>query len=267
MNVYGAWRRGSPGAGDRHRARPRVLCRGGAPASPALRLAARAGAMFVAVSRDIQHFLPPRSASATCGSSRTASTSSGRRAATATRGRQAIGVGPGERVIGTIGNLYPGEGPSGAPRSRRPALPGRARRDRRSRRGERRELRQLAGELGIGDRLHLLGYRTDTPDLLAAFDIYALPSFSEGQSLALMEAMAAGLPIAATRVGGNPEVLGQDGETGIFVPPGEPEALATALDRLLRDAGDRPSHGRVGARARAERALARRHARALPRAL
>jgi glycosyltransferase involved in cell wall biosynthesis/predicted ATP-grasp superfamily ATP-dependent carboligase len=222
----------------------------------ALRLAARAGAMFVAVSSDIQRFL---TAEVGLGAVRLVPNgidverpAAGDRA----RGRLAIGVGPGEPLIGTIGNLYPVKGHrvllEAAARlspAVHVAIAGRGE--------EEAELRRRALELGIGDRLHLLGYRTDTADLLAAFDIYALPSFSEGQSLALMEAMAAGLPIAATRVGGNPEVLGRDGESGIYVPPGDPVALAAALARLL---GEPETARRLGAaaqaRARSELSLA-----------
>ena len=221
----------------------------------ALRMAAQAGAMFVAVSEDIQRFLSAevglRDVRLVPNGIDVDRPTSGDRA----RGRQAIGVGPGEPVIGTIGNLYRVKGHrvllEAAARLAPPvhvAIAGRGE--------EEAELRRLAAELGMSDRLHLLGYRTDTPDLLAAFDIYALPSFSEGQSLALMEAMAAGLPIAATRVGGNPEVLGADGETGLFVPAGEPEAMAAVLARLLAEPGTARRLGEAArARARRERSL------------
>jgi len=66
-------------------------------------------------------------------------------------------------------------------------------------------------------------------ELLPAFDVFALASLTEGISLTLIEAAAAGLPIVATRVGGNPEIV-VDGETGMLVPPGAPETLAGALE-------------------------------------
>ena len=89
-------------------------------------------------------------------------------------------------------------------------------------------------ELGLAGRVHFLGQRRDIPDLLSALDIFVLPSHSEGVSLALLEAMAAGLPVIATAVGGLPEVV-TDGENGLLIPPKDPEALAQALARLLAD--------------------------------
>jgi glycosyltransferase involved in cell wall biosynthesis len=96
------------------------------------------------------------------------------------------------------------------------------------------EVRQLAESLGLGGEVHFLGQRRDVPDLLNAMDIFVLPSYSEGVSLALLEAMAAGLPVIATRVGGLPEVV-TDGENGLLIPPRDAEALAGALERLLAD--------------------------------
>ncbi len=96
------------------------------------------------------------------------------------------------------------------------------------------EMRQLAAEMGLAGRVYFLGPRDDVPDLLAALDIFVLPSHSEGVSLALLEAMAAGLPVIATAVGGLPEVV-TDGENGLLIPPQDPEALAQALARLLAD--------------------------------
>ncbi len=110
------------------------------------------------------------------------------------------------------------------------------------------ELRQLAAELGLGPRVNFLGQRRDIPDLLAALDILVLPSYGEGVSLALLEGMAAGLPVIATAVGGLPEVV-TDGVNGLLIPPRDPEALARALARLLAD----PDFARrLGEQARAE---------------
>lgn len=96
------------------------------------------------------------------------------------------------------------------------------------------EVRELAKGLGLADVVHFLGSRQDVPDLLHAMDIFVLPSYSEGLSLALLEAMAAGLPVIASRVGGNPEVV-TDGVTGLLIPPKDADALAQALERLLAD--------------------------------
>ncbi|MBM4300452.1 MAG: glycosyltransferase [Deltaproteobacteria bacterium] len=94
------------------------------------------------------------------------------------------------------------------------------------------EVRRLAESLGLAGQVHFLGPRRDVPDLLNAMDIFVLPSYSEGVSLALLEAMAAGLPVIATEVGGLPEVV-TDGENGLLIPPRDAGALAEALTRLL----------------------------------
>jgi glycosyltransferase involved in cell wall biosynthesis len=96
-------------------------------------------------------------------------------------------------------------------------------------------LQQLATELGLGERVRFLGEVRDVPALLARAGLLVLSSLSEGVSLTLLEGMARGLPVAATRVGGNPEVVA-DGETGLLVPPRDPAALANAMLRLWRDA-------------------------------
>ena len=96
------------------------------------------------------------------------------------------------------------------------------------------EVRQLAESLGLAPKVHFLGPRRDVPDLLHAMDMFVLPSYSEGMSLALLEAMAAGLPVVASAVGGTPEVV-TDGVTGLLIPPRDAEALARALASLLAD--------------------------------
>jgi len=96
------------------------------------------------------------------------------------------------------------------------------------------EIKVLAAGLGLAAQAHFLGQRQDVPDLLQAMDIFVLPSYSEGVSLALLEAMAAGLPVIATAVGGTPEVV-TDGVTGLLIPPRDAAALAGALERLLGD--------------------------------
>jgi glycosyltransferase involved in cell wall biosynthesis len=94
------------------------------------------------------------------------------------------------------------------------------------------EMRELADSLNLSQVVHFLGYREDIPDLLAAMDIFVLPSYGEGVSLAMLEAMAAGRPVIVSRVGGLPEIV-QDGETGLLITPRDPEALAEGLARLL----------------------------------
>lgn len=119
--------------------------------------------------------------------------------------------------------------------------------------GEAPALRQFAEEHGLSDRLHLLGFRTDVPDVLAAADIFAMPSLSEGLPMALLEAMFAGKAIVASAVGGIPEVVRHE-ENGLLVPPGDPDGLAVALARLLRDEVLRRTIGDLAQR-RAEEAF------------
>ena len=106
-------------------------------------------------------------------------------------------------------------------------------------------LRALADELRLAGCCHFLGRREDIPTLMAAADIAVLTSRQEGLPGAIMEAMAAGLPVAATDVGGVPELV-QPEQTGLLVPPADPAALAAALRRLLADNILRQQLGRAG---------------------
>jgi glycosyltransferase involved in cell wall biosynthesis len=89
-------------------------------------------------------------------------------------------------------------------------------------------------QLGLQRNFIFMGRRNDIPDVLASCDLAVLPSRAEGLPNAVLEYMAAGLPTVASHVGGNGELV-EDGVTGILVPPGNSEALADALLRLLRD--------------------------------
>jgi glycosyltransferase involved in cell wall biosynthesis len=97
---------------------------------------------------------------------------------------------------------------------------------------DRAALEQRAVALGVSDRVRFLGHRQDVPSLLAAADLFVLPSLYEGLPLAVLEAMAAGVPVIATAIGGTDEVV-RDGETGMLVPPANPAALAAAIARAL----------------------------------
>lgn len=94
-------------------------------------------------------------------------------------------------------------------------------------------LRQ-AENAGIGHAVHLHGHREDIEACLAGFDCFVLPSLNEGMGRALIEAMAAGLPVVASRVGGIPSFI-EDGKNGLLVPAGDSSTLASALRRLLED--------------------------------
>ena len=115
---------------------------------------------------------------------------------------------------------------------------------------ERTALTALAASLGIASRVHLLGHSNDVDRVLAAFDVFVLPSFSEGMSNTLLEAMAAGVPPVASEVGGNGEIV-RDGVTGRLFPSDAEPALRAGLEALCRDGAER---ARLGAAAR-ERVL------------
>lgn len=106
-------------------------------------------------------------------------------------------------------------------------------------------LETLASDLGIAARTRLLGARLDVPDLLAAFDVFCLPSRYEGMPLTLFEAMAAGKPVVATRVAGIREVA-RDGQTALLVPPDDPAALGAALLCLSREGALARRLGKAG---------------------
>ena len=109
------------------------------------------------------------------------------------------------------------------------------------------ELTDLAERLGVADRVTFTGLRSDVAELLATTTVAVMPSLNEALSNVLLESMAAGAPVVATRVGGTPEAL-IDGETGLLVEPGDSAAIATAVARLL---DDRELATRLGRSARA----------------
>jgi glycosyltransferase involved in cell wall biosynthesis len=96
------------------------------------------------------------------------------------------------------------------------------------------ELKQMAERLHLGNRVRFLGFRHDIPELLAACDIFVLPSYSEGMPMAVLEAMSSGLPVIGTSVGGMPEVV-EHGTTGTLIEPGRPDALADTIIDLAAD--------------------------------
>jgi glycosyltransferase involved in cell wall biosynthesis len=118
---------------------------------------------------------------------------------------------------------------------------------------ERSRIENEIARLGLADHVRLLGERDDVARLLHAFDLYVLCSVTEGLSLSILEAMAAGLPVVATRVGGNPELLDQ-GRAGILTPARDPDALADAIIDLLTNREKASALG-LAARERARRSF------------
>ena len=99
-------------------------------------------------------------------------------------------------------------------------------------------LQQLASRLGVGERVLFTGYRAEVADVLSQSAVSVLPSVSgEGLPNAVLESMAAGVPVVATRVGGTAEVIERDGVEGLLVPPRDPAALARAIGAVLDDRG------------------------------
>lgn len=160
--------------------------------------------------------------------------------------RRELSLRPGELLVVAVGNLYPVKGHVVLLRALarivghselppwRLAIAGRG--------GEESALRVFAESNGLGERVTLMGFRDDVANVIAAADIVAMPSLSEGLPLALAEAMLAGKAIVASGVGGIPEVIDDDRE-GILVPPGDDAQLAAALRRLLASGELRTRYG------------------------
>jgi glycosyltransferase involved in cell wall biosynthesis len=168
------------------------------------------------------------------------------------RCRDALGIPPAVPVVGCVARLVPVKGVdclleafalvrAAAPQAHLVVVGGGPERD---------GLLAKARRLGLDGCVTFAGLRRDVADLLAAFDVVAVPSLNEGMGKAAVEAMAAGLPVVASAVSGLREVV-RDGETGILVPPADPGRLADAILQLLRDPVLRVRMGAAG-RARAE---------------
>ena len=106
------------------------------------------------------------------------------------------------------------------------------------------ELEILIDQLGIGEFVWMAGDRDDIPNILRLFDIFVLPSIGEGISNTILEAMATGLPIIATNVGGNPELV-ENGVNGYLVPCSDPEKLAEAIVKLTESSATRSAMGKA----------------------
>jgi sugar transferase (PEP-CTERM/EpsH1 system associated) len=106
-------------------------------------------------------------------------------------------------------------------------------------------MRARAAAAGVSDAVWLPGARTDVADILRSFDIFAMSSIAEGTPGSALEAMASGLPVVGTRVGGIPEVI-DNGVTGMLVPPSDPAAMAAALEQYVIASALAHSHGQAG---------------------
>lgn len=106
------------------------------------------------------------------------------------------------------------------------------------------ECERVIAERGLSQEVWLAGDRTDVPAMMRAMDLFVLPSLGEGVSNTILEAMASGLPVIATAVGGNPELV-QPGKTGMLVPPADPEQLAQAMHEYASDASRASREGRT----------------------
>lgn len=164
--------------------------------------------------------------------------------------RQQLGIDDRTIVVGTVARLDPVKDLQtlvralGAPEASRPMtllVIGDG--------SERGQIEAAARDAGVASFVRFLGHRDDARELLAGCDVYANSSISEGISLTILEAMAAGLPVVATRVGGTPEIV--DTSCGRLVPSRDPASLATTLSELAGDAALRCVLGRA-ARARVE---------------
>ncbi len=109
------------------------------------------------------------------------------------------------------------------------------------------DLEAAAAAHGVGNRVHFLGHRTDVDEVLAGADLFVLPSHTEALPTVLIEAMASGLPVVATTVGGIPEMV-ERGSSALLVPPHEPELLAEAITRVLTSPLQAAAMGTAGRR-------------------
>jgi glycosyltransferase involved in cell wall biosynthesis len=163
--------------------------------------------------------------------------------------RRELGVPPNDILLLAVGTVMPLKGHALAlealadVRRRQPTLAWHMVIAGQDRDGESNRLLELAGSLGLSDRFHLLGHRSDIPTILAEADIFVMPSFSEGLPMALLEAMMAALPTVASRAGGIPEAI-TAGKEGLLFPVGNVGALATALEDLMLDSSLRDALGR-----------------------
>ena len=160
--------------------------------------------------------------------------------------RASLGIAPDDFLVGTVGNPGPAKGfdvlieTASLLHSRSEGFRFIVAGDTSNGRGA--DIIALRDERKLEDIVSFIGFRSDVENVMGALDLFLLPSRSEGFSLALVEAMAAGLPVVATRCGG-PEGIIDDGVTGVLVENGSPGAIADAVEMLRGDAARRRSMG------------------------
>jgi len=210
------------------------------------RLTAGRGEIHLAVSEAVQATLPPAIRARSRVVRYGIDTAAVRAQAARPAARAELGAGAEEIVIGTVANLRATKGyPDLLVAAQRVVDRVPTVRFVAAGRGPlETELREQQARLGLGDRFAFLGFRPDAVRVMSAFDVFCLPSHHEGLPVALMEALALGLPVVATRVGGVAELV-TDGVDAVLVPAGEPAALADALVALAKDPARRAAMSRA----------------------
>jgi glycosyltransferase involved in cell wall biosynthesis len=171
--------------------------------------------------------------------------------------RRELGVASDDVLVGAVGNIRPSKAypvlleaaallRRNSPRAYRFVIVGDTRSPLHA------ELLEQRRALGLEETVQFTGFREDMHRLMSAFDVYALSSSAEGFSLSTVQALAAGVPVVATRCGGPEEILA-DGESGILVPTGNPAALASAIESIAADADRRRQLVEAGRRLVARR--------------
>jgi glycosyltransferase involved in cell wall biosynthesis len=163
--------------------------------------------------------------------------------------RRKEGFAPTDVIFACVGGLRPQKNPALLLESfaREPALDPRAHLLFIGRGKLRPDLERRVGALGLQERVHLVGVRSDVPETLNAIDVFVLSSDWEGNPLSVMEAMAAGKPVICTAVGGVPELVGDGEECGLLVPRRDAKALAQAMQYLLENPEARDTMGKASA--------------------
>lgn len=164
--------------------------------------------------------------------------------------RGALGLSAGNFIVGCVGDLCPAKDYPSALRAvslLKERVPGLKLVIAGTKTGMLGELEVLSESLGLEQIVHFLGFRSAIENVLPAFDVYLSSSISEGFSLTIVEAMASGLPVVATRSGGPEEII-RHGDSGLLVEVGAPEAIALALETLYRDRDAAESFSRSGFR-------------------